>query len=340
MSKKKYTYCNECRKKRKKGWLFCYKCGSELINPKKVRKLEKKRKGKEAGKMIASGSTIFPGQTNELHYYNNGVLYQRDVNQNENSEQNASDEIEKKTLEFKDIREEVLKFVTHLNKDVFSSLLKLITSPGKTLNGFVEKGKYKNAVAYFCISISIYSLLTHWFFEPNKFKYLLSTKFPPHVEIFVLLTILIGIAVSGFVALGWYRLNGKTKDKKNDYSFGQVFMISLNIYGTNYFLAPIVVIICNIFSGPLEKLFNPHSKHDNETLAMMARITDIPLALFMVYMVLRLIMVRRNRMGFNKLWWRFILFIVLAGSYYYYMLPLVLKLVKFIQTHVSDGTEP
>jgi hypothetical protein len=218
---------------------------------------------------------------------------------------------------------EILHFIFHINTDFFKTFWKLFRKPGHTLITLVhEKNKYKS-VYYFLASLSLYIILREFVLKYPRFKYQLSNQFEAHIAPFILIGLLIIIALIGYITLGWWRF--KPGDKDN-YSFSEVFVICLYIYGTNYLLAPAIIIVSHFFDDSLIR-FDPK---------VAGKITDIPLDLYMAFMLFMLV---KRTSGYKYRYLRFTAFLVIAGAYYLLMYNKICMLNDFLHDLLEGTSE-
>jgi hypothetical protein len=212
------------------------------------------------------------------------------------------------------VPEEIFHHIFLINGGMLTMLKNLVVSPGRSLIDYSKKkGSIKKATVYFLVSISIYTLLNELIFKRFKYHYNLCGNFSFHVGLIILSLLLLGIAVIGFITLGYWRSGGRRKD---DYPFPRVLTICFFIYGTNYFLAPIIVVLANYFHEPLIELLKVSNKD-------LAKITDIPLALFMIYMLLMLV-INTPTLKYKSI--RYTAFVALSLTYYISMYENVVTL--------------
>lgn len=220
---------------------------------------------------------------------------------------------------------ELINRVIPLESNFLNRLKYLLFTPGYALRkNSQESSKYRNSISYFLFFLGVYMLLNHFIFSRFDFKFQLCSQFDDYFAPIILVILLSILATIGYFTLG--KRYGKGINEKDFYDFKTVFVICLYIYGTNYFLAPLIIIISPYFE-PLLKILPGKS---NE--ALLGKLTDIPLALFMIYMLFDLM---RRTPGFKYLPWRFAAFLILGYAYYYFMYDYVFKFKDFLHSWIS-----
>lgn len=220
---------------------------------------------------------------------------------------------------FKDFFLHIFPFI---NIGILKILQNMLLRPGRSLRDAAkELEKEKKAIPYFLLFLAFYLCLNHYFFEPQGFENQLLSKFSDLEAPFLLTFLMLAIWLIGYTTLGW---NGKHfKTKYDYYTPFEVFIICLYIYGTNFFLAPIIIIVSIYFDDILRNyLENNFHLSAQEVVEYKGQLTDIPLALFMFYMLFSLM---RNTPNYKYLLWRYLAFCILSLSYYKLMYGVVLN---------------
>jgi hypothetical protein len=293
------TVCIACREVNKKKAKRCLGCGKKLKH-----KQVKKKELMGVYRPVEAG--VPPLQIDRVALVTASIP----------ATVTADNDPVKEHKEFNTIFLDLVHPVFHFRSGIFTKLRNLVFAPGEALQVYVrEKNKYKEAITYFLVFLGAYMFVNHFIFSRLDFKYQLSTQFDDYYAPLILIVLLFILATIGYITLGRRYGNSGQADY---YNFKEVFVICLYIYGTNYFLAPLIIILTP-YLDPLLRFLPGHPDGN-----ILGKLTDIPLALFMLYMLFDLM---KKTPGFTNLYPRYGAFLLLGYGYYFFMYDIVVVIV-------------
>ncbi len=214
-----------------------------------------------------------------------------------------------KRLDFPYIISALANAYLNFESGLFYTSKELLLRPGKTIIAFWngKRKRYYAPLIYFIFWIAVLIVTNKYFFAPlcdwlssNFLPIKLDEGISASLEDKRLLLILLGLAIIEYFVIAYPR-----------YSFVEVIIACLFIYGTNYMLIPYITIL----EIPIFFLLN------NESRELRTIITDIPSAILVSYMLMDLL----KRMNITYWFIRFLLGVFLGYSYYIFMIKLLTK---------------
>ena len=194
--------------------------------------------------------------------------------------------------------EEIISLYFNSSAGLYFTIKQMIFYPGKSMLGYIDgaRKKYQSPISYFACSIVIYFLFGK--FALGSQRKLIGNGIT--MDLNHLFILMIGMSL-----IGWFFSGIKwRKSDKRSFNFIESVVVFSYIYGTNFFIAPIVILIELPFWRDITRIVGESN---------MKLTTDLPLIILIAYMAFDFCKTAKISI------YRYLLTLIVGFLYYRYM---------------------